>query len=280
MSKGYLVLFMDLPNGSLGAAFPPVGKGSVDLSNNFLGRQEIGYYEAELPPGTYARLKQLHGDIDFSALPVTTELPPDTKTVSVGESSDGEDMDTRTFPLHAVPDALEPLLDEMRKAAEHMLTRPLRVLRGEGSPTSPRFPLEKPFSFEVTLRNVGTQSIETENPFVPHAPDRTNLRLLVSKDKPPGQLREGDSLWMELGMENVHPPEGQKPPEGRRLTLQPGAELRFVVRKKMLSVPGAYRAALTYFTTRGERGLETMDGQLTLDLGRFEVSQSAPNPQP
>ncbi|NMO18765.1 hypothetical protein HPC49_13980 [Pyxidicoccus fallax] len=280
MSKGYLVLFMDLPNGSLGAAFSSAGKGSVDLSNNFLGRPEIGYYETELPPGTYARLKQLHGAVDFGAMPVTTELPPDTKTLSVGESPDGEDIDTRTFPLHAVPDALEPLLNEMRKAAEHMLARPLRVLRGEGAPSSPRFPLEKPVSFEVTLRNVGTQAIETENPFVPHAPDRTNLRLLVLKDKPAEQLREGDSLWMELGMENVHPPEGQKPPEGRRLTLKPGAELRFVVRKKLLSAPGAYRAALTYFTSRGQRGLETMEGQLTLDLGRLEVVQAPPNPQP
>ncbi|WP_205507795.1 hypothetical protein [Myxococcus vastator] len=153
---------MDLPNGSLGAAFPPAGKGSVDLSNNFQGRQEIGYYEDELSPGTYARLKQLHGDIDFIALPVATELPPDTKMVSVGESSDGEDIDTRTFPLHAVPGALEPLLNEMRKASAHMPTRPLRVLRREGALTSPRFPLEKPVSFEVTLRNVGAQSVYTE----------------------------------------------------------------------------------------------------------------------
>ncbi|AGC49029.1 hypothetical protein MYSTI_07757 [Myxococcus stipitatus DSM 14675] len=280
MSKGYLVLFLDLPNGSLGAAFPPAGKGSVDLSNNFLGRQEIGYYEAELLPGAYARLKQLHGDLDFNALPVATELPPDTKTVSVGESPDGEDIDMRTFPLHSVPDALEPLLNEMREASEHMLTKPLRVLRGEGAPTSPRFPLEKSVSFAVTLRNVGSQAIEMENPFIPHAPGRANLRLLVSKDKPSEQLREGDVLWMELGLENVHPPEGKKPPEGRRVTLTPGAELRFVVRKKLLSAPGTYRAVLTYFTSRGERGLETMDGQLALDLGRFEVVQSPPQTQP
>ncbi|MFY2559346.1 hypothetical protein ACN469_17065 [Corallococcus terminator] len=109
----------------------------------------------------------------------------------MGESSDGEDVDTRTFPLHSVPDVLEPLLNEMCKAAEQMLTRPLRVLRGERALTSPRFPLEKLVSFEVTLRNVGIQAIETENPFDPHAPDRTNLRLLVSKDKPPGSSGKG-----------------------------------------------------------------------------------------
>ncbi|MFY2559347.1 hypothetical protein ACN469_17070 [Corallococcus terminator] len=53
-----------------------------------------------------------------------------------------------------------------------------------------------------------------------------------------------------------------------------------MVRKKVLSAPGVYRAALTYFTSRGERGVETMDGHLTLDLGRFEVVQSAPNTEP
>lgn len=277
MSKGYLVLFMDLAKGSLGAAFPPVGKGSVDLSGNFLGRQEMGYYEAELPPGTYARLKQLYDGIDFGALPVAAGLPPDTKTVSVGVSPDGEDIDTRGFALHSVPSALEPLLDEMRKAAEHMLAHPLRVLRGEGAPTQRQFAMERPVSFEVSLRNVGTQSIETENPFAPHDPERTCLQLIVAKDRPPEQLSEGESLWMELGVENVHPLEGKKPPEGRRITLEPGAELRFIVRKKILSAPGAYRAALTYFTSRGKRGVETTEGHLTLDVGRFEVVQAVPS---
>lgn len=280
MSKAYLVLFMDLSHGSLGAAFPASGRGSVDLSGNFLGRQEIGYYEAELPAGSYARLRHLKDGIDFKRLTAPGELPPDTKTVSVGESLDGEDIDTRGFPLHAIPSALEPLLDEMRKATEHMLAHPLRVLRGEGASSQRQFHLEQPVSFRVTLRNVGTQPIETENPFVPHAPDRTNLQLIVAKDKPTGQLREGESLWLELGVENVHPLEGEKPPTGRRVTLNPGAELRFVVRKKLLSAPGTYRAALTYFTTRGERGLETMDGHLTMDLGSFDVTPSAPNPRP
>jgi hypothetical protein len=280
MSKGYLVLLLDLANGSLGAAFPPVGKGSVDLSGNFLGRQEIGYYEAELPSGAYARLKQLYGGIDFEALPPTGDLPPDTKTVSVGESPDGEDLETRGFALTAMPGALEPLLNEMRKAAENMLAHPLRVLRGEGAPTQRQFDMERPVSFEVTLRNVGTQAIETENPFVPHAPERTNLQLIVSKDKPPEQLREGESLWMELGVENVHPLDGKEPPKARRLTLSPGEEFRFLVRKKLLSSPGSYRGALTYFTSRGKRGLETMDGRLTMDLGRFEVVQAAPPLRP
>jgi len=280
MSKGYLMLLLDLANGSLGAAFPPAGKGSLDLSGNFLGRQEIGYYEAELPPGVYARLKQLYGGIDFDALPATLELPPDTKTVSVGESPDGDDIDTRGFALNSIPSALEPLLNEMRKAAEHMLAHPLRVLRGEGAPTQRQFDMERPVSFEVTLRNVGTQAIETRNPFAPHAPERTNLRLIVAKDKPPEQLREGESLWMELGAENVHLLDGRGPPRDRYLTLAPGAELRFMVRKKLLSSPGAYRAALTYFTSRGKRGLGMMDGHLTMDLGRFEVIQVAPSPSP
>jgi len=266
-----LMFFLDLPSGTLTAAFPAQGKGSLDLTNNFLSKQEIGYYEAELPAGAYERLRKRYEAIDFSDQPDVLEVLPDTKTLSVGEMV-GEDFDLRSFTLNSVPPKVEPLLDEMRKATEYLRMNPLRVLRGEGAATQSDFPLEKPVSFQVTLRNVGTERIETDSPFVARGVNgESNIRLIVTRDKPPEQLRESETLWLELAVESVHPPEGEKAPAERRVLLRPGEVLRFVVRKKVLSTPGRYRAVLTYFTNRGNRGLEVMDGFLTMDLGTFEV---------
>jgi hypothetical protein len=271
MQQHPLMFLLDLPSGTLTAAFPVRGKGSLDITNNFLSKQEIGYYEAELPSGAYERLRKLYAAIDFSDLPEVLELPPDTKTLSVGEMV-GEDFDLKSYRLDAVAPKVEPLLDEMRKATEFLRMNPLRALRGEGATTQHDFPIEKPVSFQVTLQNVGTERIETDSPFVVRGVNgESNLRLIVTRDNPPEQLRESETLWLELGVENVHPPEGEKVPAERRVSLQPGETLRFVVRKKLLSTPGRYRAVLTYFTSRGNRGLEVMEGFLTMDLGTFEV---------
>lgn len=272
MRQHPLMFMLDLPSGSLTAAFPARGKGSLDLTNNFLSKQEIGYYEAELPPGAYERLRKLYEAIDFSDLPEVMEIPPDTKTLSVGEMVSESDFDLKNYRLDGVPPKVEPLLDEMRKATEYLRMSPLRALRGEGAATQHDFPIEKPVSFQVVLQNVGTERIETDSPFVARGVNgETNLRLIVTRDKPPEQLRESETLWLELGVESAHPPEGEKAPAERRVSLKPGETLRFVVRKKLLSTPGRYRAVLTYFTNRGNRGLEVMEGFLSMDLGTFEV---------
>lgn len=266
-----LIFLLDLPEGTLTASFPAQGKGSIDASNNFLGRQEIGYYEAELPPGAYARLRRLYEGIDFSADPEVLEVPPDTKTLSVGELV-GEDFHLRSFTLAAVPPKVEPLLEEMRQLMVHVLGRPQRALRGEGTAREDRFTTEQPVTFLAALRNIGAQPIELQSPFAPRGPDDVcNLRLIIARDKPPEQLGDEELLRLELTAGSVHPPDGEQAPAERVLSLQPGEALRFVVRKKLLTTPGRYRAALTYTTARGKRGLAAMDGALTMELGRFEV---------
>jgi len=268
-----LMFLLDLPSGSVTAVFPPRGKGSVNVTGNFLRQQEIGYYEAELPTGTYARLQELYKRAGLDGPPEELVVPPDTKTLSVGEVKGEDEFDLRPFVLDAVPPKLEPLLDEMRKAVEHMRLGPRYALRGEGTATQPEFPLDKPVSFLVTLRNVGAEKIQTDSPFIARGPDKvTNLRLIIQREAPPNPPREPDSLYVDLGEESVHPPEGEKAPSGGRFTLEPTKALRIVVRKKLHSTPGRYKAALSYSTTQGRHGgMESLEGVLTMDLGTFEV---------
>ncbi len=266
-----LMFLLDLPEGTLTAAFPAQGKGSIDVSNNFLDRQEIGYYEAELHPGAYAELRRLYEGIDFRTDPEVLEVPPDTKTLSVGEMVN-EELRLRSFTLASVPPKVEPLLDAMRRILGELLKSPLRVLGGEGAASESRFATEQPVAFYAALRNRGAQPIELQSPFVPRGPDDVcNLRLIIARDKPPQMLRDDELLRLELTAGSVHPPDGERAPAERVLSLKPGEALRFVVRKKLLSTPGRYRAALTYTTTRGKRGLAAMEGALTIDLGTFEV---------
>jgi hypothetical protein len=167
---------------------------------------------------------------------------------------------------------VRPLLDEAQRLADEVLKHPLRVLRGEGAATAASFPQGEPAAFRVTFRNVGREPLETEHP-LRGGGDWTGLRLLVSRDVPPGQMKESDATWVDLKPQNVQPADGAAPAPGPRLRLAPGAEMTFVVRQRLLAGPGRYRAALVYVAQAPMDDVQRIRGSLTVDLGGFEIAR-------
>ncbi len=271
VENAYVWFIADLREGQLSAAFFASGRALVRTTGNVGARQEIGFYEHALPADTYARLRALKKEVGFDSLPPGPPMRPESKSTSIGETTDGASFDMKAWPLRDVPKAVRPLLDEAQRLADEVLAHPLRVLRGEGAATAASFPQGEPVAFQVTLRNVGREPLETDHPL--RGGGWPGLRLLVTKDVPSSQAKESDAVWIELQPQNVQPAAGPAAPAGAKLQLAPGAELAFVVRHKLLASPGRYKAALFYIAQAPSTDVRLIRGSLAIDLGGFEIAR-------
>jgi hypothetical protein len=77
--------------------------------------------------------------------------------------------------------------------------------------------------------------IEADSPLRTDKPDWCRLRLVVSKDVPPGQLKESDVVWIDLAPQHIHPAPGTV--RAATLSLAPGAELKFQVKHQLWPAP-------------------------------------------
>jgi hypothetical protein len=272
VENAYVWFIADLREGQLSAAFFASGRGLVKTTGNVGARQEIGFYEHALPPDSYARLRALKKEVGFDTLPPGPPMRPESKSTSIGETTDGANFDMKAWPLRDPPKAVRPLLEEAQRLTDEVLAHPLRVLRGEGAATAPSFPQGEPVAFKVTFKNVGREPIETDHPLRGGA-EWTGMRLLVARDVPQGQMKESDTTWIDLKSQSLQPAGGAASSSGPRLRLAPGAEMTFVVRQKLLAGPGRYRAAFVYVAQAPMDDVQRIRGSLTVDLGGFEIAR-------
>ncbi|ATB41054.1 hypothetical protein CYFUS_006516 [Cystobacter fuscus] len=272
MEPSYVYWINPTPQGPVVTALFP-DKGSVDVSGNHDGRQEIGYYEHVLPRKVFDHVLALLDQAGLENLPVSPTLPPDTPVTSVGKSwAQRQPPMVRGYALWQVPKALQPTMDEFRLQTTELLKHPVRAIQGEGVPVKSQFLLEDTPAFTITLKNVGTEPLKLDNPFHKRMEEALTLHLRVRKDKPPDQLREGDTVWIECKLDHVRLADPKAvTPAGRQLTLAAGAELRFFIRKKLMLAPGRYIAELDYRTSRFKDDVSSLSGRLNMRLGSFEV---------
>ncbi|HYI02171.1 hypothetical protein [Hyalangium sp.] len=280
MQPSFVLYIESLGHGGLTMALQPDSKNSsVELLSNFKGRQEVGYYEHALPAGTFARVLTLLDQVGFDKLPASPGLQPDTPTVSVGKMYAGSPprFDMKGYDAANVPKALDPVRAELRPLIEVIVAHPVRAIRGEAAPVQPSFRGDEPVAFELRLENVGTKPLKLDNPFHKRMEEQLTVRLLVTRDKPAEKIQEKDQLWLDCTVEHVHTPDRKiKPPSERELELGPGAELRFVVRKKLMLQPGRYRAVIFFRNSRQKKTELSAPGVLGMDPGVFEVAEASP----
>jgi len=269
-----------LGGGGLGTSIQAEPKvSSVELRSNFQGRQEVGYYEHYLPEGTFARIMNLLDEVGFDTLQSGPPILPDTPTVSVGKMYDGtpDRFDMRGYDAGKVPKVLDPVRAEMRALTEVILKHPVRAIRGEAAPTQPSFRIDEPVTFELRLKNVGTKPLKLDNPFHKRMEEQLTVRFLVTKDAPVPQNRGPEQLWVDAKVEHVHLPDRKlKPPTEREVTLGPGEEFRFLVRKKLMLQPGRYRTVIFFRNSRQKQTEVSAPGALAMDPGVFEVVEASP----
>jgi hypothetical protein len=261
------------------AIAPDAKNSSVELRMNFQGRQEVGYYEHALPAGTFARILKLLDEVEFDTLQSGPPVLPDTPTISVGKMYDGTPprFDMRGYDAGKVPKVLDPVRAEIRSLTEVILQHPVRAIRGEAAPTQPSFRADEPVAFELRLKNVGTKPLLLDNPFHKRMEDQLTVRFLVTKDAPVPPNRGPEQLWVDAKVEHVHMLDRKlKPPTERELTLDPGEEFRFLVRKKLMLQPGRYRTVIFFRNSRQKKTEVSAPGALAMNPGVFEVVEATP----
>jgi hypothetical protein len=271
MDNRHIWFLIDLPEGRLSAAFFPSGRALIDTTGNAGPRQEIGVYEFQLGTDTYQQLQLLMVKARLDTIPSLPSIAPGTKTTSIGETLDGKNFTMKTSLLGQVPPTVQPIVDRAGRGADEVMKHPKRVLQGSGAPLEPAFRRGDPLAFRIVLKNVGTEALETHNPLAGSDSNWTGMQLVITRDVSPDQSKGADSAWIDLQPQHVQPEAGTKRAGGERLELQPGASLPFLVRHKVMTGPGRYRASLRYMAqeTQGQR--RAIRGALLVDLGAFEI---------
>jgi hypothetical protein len=266
-------------SGPATAIAPDGENSSVDLGMNVQGRQEMGYYEHTLPAGTFARVLALLDQVGFDTLESGPPILPDTPTLSMGKMYDGTPprFDMRGYDAGKVPKVLDPVRAELLALTEVILEHPVRAIRGEAAPTQRSFNIDEPVTFELRLKNVGIKPLLLDNPFHKRMEQQMTVRFVVTKDAPVPQNRGPEQLWVDVKVEHVHMLDRKlKPPAERELTLDPGEEFRFLVRKKLMLQPGRYRTAVFFRNSRQKKTEVSAPGALAMDPGMFEVVETSP----
>lgn len=247
--------------------------GSVDLSAN-LGSEEIGYYQAPLPRERFDQLLQLMDRLKFDEEPPAPAVPIGTATLSFGKNYKGDPTAAvvHGWAIYQFPARLQPLLDALQAVTSEVRKQPVRAVRAQGTLSVREVSRAEAPAFTVTLTNVGREPIKVDNPFHRRMEEALTVRLVIRKDKPSSQLREGDVLWVECAARHVRLPDPKRAaPDARKVKLAPGEALRFVVQKELQLEPGAYLAHVRYWTSRARDDVSALGGELEVDLGRFTV---------
>lgn len=271
----YMVYALDIPFGFLSLTVFPPEESRLQVTANLGSRQEIGDYRHRLPAERVTAVREALRAADYQSLPAPAPAEPGTPFVVIGEGVEGSLPEDRSFPLGALPVALDPVMRLMGEVVEEMREHPYRVVEGAAAPESAELVQGEPVAFVITLRNIGTVRLEASNPAGATEGGEVGLRLRIARDVPADALEDADVHELELAPADVR----QLPPTGEAArkpavtqVLAPGEELRLRVQKSLLLPPGAYRAAVTYVSDPGEvESDQFVAGTLTMDLGTFTV---------
>lgn len=261
------------PGGSVATAVTPEDLGSVDLSWNLGPAQEIGYFEHRLPEGTYTRVLKVMDQVGFDQMSSGPPRPPDTAIISFGKNYwDGQNGVNRGWAVDDFPQAMQPVLDELKALTDVLRKHPVRAIRGEAAVQPSSLSLQDPLTIAVTIHSIGRELVKIDNPFHKHMEEGLTVQLMVRKDKPWEQLKEGEQHWLNCTLAQIRPIDRKaKLPSDRQVPLAPGATLQFTVYKTVMLSPGQYRGQLTYRTSQKPGDTASIRGVVLLDLAPFEV---------
>ena len=270
---GYVTYSRDVAGGQVSAAFPRIGPSWASVSVN-VNSQEIGLYRRSLPEGRMAELARLLRESRYRELPVHPPMLPDTATLAVGEAAPGEELPRLAgFLLRDVPAALVPYVRAAEEAVEEVRAEPYRVVAGEARVEPAEMDLSSPLRLVVTMRNVGRESFTMDNPLRREAHGWLGLDVIVERlDSPePGEVTD----WLRVPLEPRHVSAVSvartKVSAAGRIELAPGEGLCFRISRRFWLSPGMHRAAVAYTGTDNTNDWTVLEGELTMDAGRFLV---------
>ena len=216
----------DLASGMLVLRLEP-HRGIVVLNQNHGGKQEMGFYRQLLDSETTEHVRRVIQQSGYHDLPPAPSMPPGTSFVKVSERNAGEERKCRSFPLADLPESLFAVNAAIDQLVEKICQTPKRVLAGTATWEAPEFESGKSVSCILTLRNIGTESLEVANPAGAIDDSQLGLAWAIARNKPDDEMAPDDVAQVPLTTRNVQPyvePGDQPSDPADTVVLAAGAE--------------------------------------------------------
>jgi hypothetical protein len=244
-----------------------------EVTANWRGRQEIGFYNFVLPADRCEGVRTLVERSGFARHAFHGVMQPDTPHASLAFNPSGDDLsEASTFvapisaPVANAMNAVEELAEEFRK-------QPFLVIAGSAAWNQPRFRVGEALELTATLRSVGEKPVTFDNPLGSINPDWNNLRMVVAAAKPDDKIDWASEVaHVDIARQDLLTTERRLPKAEPRIELAPGKELQFIMRRKFHMSPGFYKAVITYHGSDDQENVNVIGGALDMDLGRIEVT--------
>jgi hypothetical protein len=238
------------------------------LTVSIAPRQEIGFFRMMIPADEVERIRALVRASDYVNHRHRGGMRPDTPTTRLLEGND-----VCTFiPGTPIPPAVRKVFDALEEIGKEVRNHPYKALRGEAK-WEPLLKRGEHVEIEVLLSNKGSEYITPYNPL--GSSGRTGLYLTVTKDRPKAELDwEKDVTEIKITSRDLLTADGKLPKgQPERMTLASGAELRCLVRRKLLLPAGHYVGELIFTAGSDPRSGRVVGGILRMDLGRMRVTR-------
>jgi hypothetical protein len=242
---------------------------TLRLTANLPSRQQIGFFRIVLPETEVNRLQGLVRASNYLSHGHQGFMEPDTPTISLRERDDVSTFIPDTIPPKSVLDVFSAL----DQVAEEIVKHPYKTLSGEAQWKAPEFKRGEHVEMTVALRSVGSELIVIDNPLRSTSRTWVGLRLTVAREKPQSDLDwEKDVKRIDLVPQDLLTAEGKlAKDQNPRIELPSGAELRILIRRKLLLSEGRYRGSLTFTGASDPLDGTVVGGSLTMDLGPMTV---------
>jgi hypothetical protein len=240
------------------------GPSTVIVTYNYDRKPEIGTYHSALADGAFMQLLDVLQQSGYQQLPQPPSIPPESKSLVVGERREGEAMPAlRVFELHDLPAAVATLSVEIEKVIAEIRQKRTRVIEAAVAWTKRAFGANEPLALKVTLRNAGTSPLSLGNPVGAPKDQWSGLRLFVRDEA-------GTEQCVDLQANHLRP--SQDTPTEATAILAPAGNLSFLARKKVYLAPGQYTCAFSYRNVLAEPDdPQFVEGEIAIALDSVVV---------
>jgi len=229
--------------------------------------EELGLYSTALPrdqADAFLRTVERSG---YSTLVVGGTIPPETPTITIGKGERTLEAPPKLhgFDLPRMPMALIPVREALHDLARELRRSPLHVVRGKATWAAPAFKPKGVIEVILTLNNPGPKPVEIVSP------DSEAALVFLTIGKTSGALESDQVQLSASDITRVDPVTHKKMPPSDLVTLGPGEEARFKLKKKVYLTAGGYRGTVTLRTPDESAGPGRAYGVLLAKAGGFDV---------
>ena len=235
----------------------------------------VGLFRMTPPPGELGELLD-----ELSKLGVQEAQPsggqrPGTPMISFGLKQGETTKQIWSTAATTIPERLAPVIKRFRDLIQQILSHPAEAVAARAEWQADSFAAGQDLQLKLVIENVGATPQTLANPAAP-AQGGSGIGVNMIRDRKP--QKSGDSTFHNLEAAEVRQLEQNgvdlvgSPPE--TISLPPGKEVAFSLRKTVRLAPGSYRANLSLVVTPAGEGADSpARGAITLELPAVTITR-------